>query len=117
MQQLRLVSAQEDLGHQKVYIDALSAECSRRQALNVNLQDQLQLQSQQAAKVESHLAQACHKSTSLQVITRSAVAHVSTSYSMQWTHIMSSAKHALISDMLCKLSLILIATSMLCKSA
>lgn len=67
LQQLRLVSAQEDLGHQKVYIDALSAECSRRQELNDNLHAQLQMQHQQAAKLNSELSEASHQSGNLQV--------------------------------------------------
>lgn len=67
LQQLRLASVQEDLGHQKVYIDALSAECSRRQELSDNLQAQLQIQQQHTTHLDSQLAEAAAKSISLQV--------------------------------------------------
>lgn len=67
LQQLRLVSVQEDLGHQKVYAEALSAECTRRQELSDNLKAQLQEQRQHTAKLDLELAQAASKSTNLQV--------------------------------------------------
>lgn len=42
LQQLRLASADEDLGHHRVHISALSAECSRRQHQCNALQNELQ---------------------------------------------------------------------------
>lgn len=73
LQQLRLVSVQEDLTHQKVYAEALSAECSRRQELNDNLQAQLQIQHQHSAKLDEQIAEAAAKSSDLQVTIPSSV--------------------------------------------
>lgn len=57
VQQLRLVSLQEDVGHQKVHIEALTAECSRRQE-DVNVaQAQLRATSEQNAQLELELSQ------------------------------------------------------------
>lgn len=70
LQQLRLVSVQEDLTHQKVYAQALSAECSRRQQLNDNLQAQLQRQQQHNTKLDRQIAEAAARTTDLQVSKR-----------------------------------------------
>lgn len=57
VQQLRLVSVQEDVGHQKVHIEALTAECSRRQE-DVNVaQAQLKAASEQNAQLVIELSQ------------------------------------------------------------
>lgn len=57
MQQLRLVSVQEDLGHQKVNTEALAAECSRRQEECNVAQAQLQAATAQNGQLESELSQ------------------------------------------------------------
>ena len=57
LQQLRLVSVQEDLGHQKVHIEALTAECRRRQEEYNVAQAQLEAASAQNAQLKSELSQ------------------------------------------------------------
>ena len=57
VQQLRLVSVQEDLGHQKVHTEALASECSRRQEECNVAQAQLQAATAQNGQLESELSQ------------------------------------------------------------
>ena len=67
LQQLRLVSAQEDLSHQKVHTDALSAECSRRQTQCNALQDDLRTAHTAHADFRVQLAQQAAANADLQV--------------------------------------------------
>lgn len=67
MQRLRLVSAQEDLSHQKVHTEALAAECSRRgEECNVT-QAQLQAAFVQNEQLESELSQSAAAMANAQV--------------------------------------------------
>lgn len=67
LQQLRLVSIQEDCGHQQVHVDALTAECSRRQEECNSLQDDLQIAYAQTTQLEARLAANVATSADLQV--------------------------------------------------
>ena len=67
LQQLRLVSVQEDLGHQKVHIDALAAECSRRQQQCHRLQAEVQTAVAQNMQLEARLADDAVTSAEMQV--------------------------------------------------
>ncbi len=67
LQQLRLVSVQEDVGHQKVHVDALGAECGRRQEECNTLQGKVQAAVAHAAQLEAKLADNATTSAGMQV--------------------------------------------------
>lgn len=67
LQQLRLVSVQEDCGHQKVHIEALTAECSRRQEQCDSLQGEILAARAQTAQLETRLTDSAASSAGLQV--------------------------------------------------
>jgi len=67
LQQLRLVSVQEDCGHQKVHIEALTAECSRRQEQCNSLHGEILAACAQHAQLETRLTDSAASSAGLQV--------------------------------------------------
>jgi len=67
LQQLRLVSVQEDCGHQKLHIEALTAECSRRQEQCNSLQGEILAARAQTAQLETRLTDSAASSAGLQV--------------------------------------------------
>jgi len=67
LQQLRLVSVQEDCGHQKVHIEALTAECSRRQEQCNSLHGEILAARAQTAQLETRLTDSAASSAGLQV--------------------------------------------------
>jgi len=67
LQQLRLVSCQEDCGHQKVHIEALTAECSRRQEQCNRLHGEILAARAQTAQLETRLTDSAASSADLQV--------------------------------------------------
>ena len=67
VQRLRLVSVQEDLSHQKVHTEALSAECSRRQEQCNVAQAQLQAAFAQNDQLKSQLSQSAAAMADAQV--------------------------------------------------
>ena len=73
LQQLRLVSIREDCGHQKVHIEALSAECSRRQEQCDSLHGEILAAHDQNSQLEARLTDSVASSTGLQV--KSIVSH------------------------------------------
>ena len=67
LQQLRLASVQEDCGHQKVHIEALTAECSRRQEQCNSLHGEILTARAQNAQLETRVTDNAASSTGLQV--------------------------------------------------
>ncbi|KAL0035790.1 hypothetical protein WJX77_002662 [Trebouxia sp. C0004] len=66
LQQLRLVSVQEDCAHQKVHIEALTAECSRRQEQCNSLHGEMLAARAQNAQLETRLTDSAASSAGLQ---------------------------------------------------
>lgn len=69
LQQLRLISAQEDIEHHKVHAQALTDECSRRQVECSSLQAQLQTVSLENTQLEAKLADNAATAADMQVST------------------------------------------------
>ena len=86
VQKLRLVSAQEDLGHQIVHIEALTAECKRRQEECNVAQAQLQAADEHNTQLATRLSHSNAASAKLQVQFTHTVLGTSTDYLYHWTH-------------------------------